>query len=204
MELEEQSSHEGMKTPKWTWSSLYGPIHKDNSCPDFNARVAHVSKHAIDGIPSLSIAQQYTQQVVRHKYNHGWVDCDSTLQMLATCIVRTTRAIWQASENASDHTHLMNHHRFSPELWKGAVRELINIDSILLPSLPRSKIVVYNNNVVVSTPHRLITINVKTRSTPELSLECPEISVRWNLASATRRGVLHPCQVFVPDFRMWK
>ena len=43
---------------------------------------------------------------------------------------------------------------------------------------------------------------VKTGSTPELSLECPEISVRWDLASATQRGALRPCQVFVPDFGM--
>ena len=43
---------------------------------------------------------------------------------------------------------------------------------------------------------------VKTGSTPELSLEHPEISVRWDLASATQRGVLCPCQVFVPDFKM--
>ena len=44
--------------------------------------------------------------------------------------------------------------------------------------------------------------SVKTRSTPELSPECLEISVRWDLASVTRRGALHPCQVFVPDFGM--
>ena len=43
---------------------------------------------------------------------------------------------------------------------------------------------------------------VKTGSTPELSPERPEISVRRDLASATRRGALRPCQVFVPDFRM--
>ena len=53
----------------------------------------------------------------------------------------------------------MNRCRFSPELWEGTVRELINIDSTLLPSLPRSEIVVYDNDVVVSTPHGLITIN---------------------------------------------
>ena len=41
---------------------------------------------------------------------------------------------------------------------------------------------------------------VKTRSTPELSPERPEISVRRDLASATQRGALRPCQVFVPDF----
>ena len=41
---------------------------------------------------------------------------------------------------------------------------------------------------------------VKTGSTPELSPERPEISVRQNLASATQRGALRPCQVFVPDF----
>ena len=41
---------------------------------------------------------------------------------------------------------------------------------------------------------------VKTGSTLELSPERPEISVRWDLASATRRGALHPCQVFVLDF----
>ena len=83
----------------------------------------------------------------------------SELQMLATCVVRTTRAIRQASENAIEHAHLMNCHGFSPELWEGTVRELININSTLLPSLPRSEIVVYNDDVVVSTPHRLITIN---------------------------------------------
>ena len=43
---------------------------------------------------------------------------------------------------------------------------------------------------------------VKTGSTPELSLEHPEISVRQDLASATRRGALRPCQVFVLDFGM--
>ena len=53
----------------------------------------------------------------------------------------------------------MNCCGFSPELWKGAVREPINIDSTLLPSLSRSEIVVYNNSIVVSTPHILITIN---------------------------------------------
>ena len=42
---------------------------------------------------------------------------------------------------------------------------------------------------------------VKTGSTLELSPEHPEISVRQILASATQRGVLHPCQVFVLDFR---
>ena len=52
MELEEQSFHEGMETLKWTWSPLYGPIHKGNSCPDCNAWVEHVSEHAIDGVPS--------------------------------------------------------------------------------------------------------------------------------------------------------
>ena len=36
---------------------------------------------------------------------------------------------------------------------------------------------------------------VKTRSTLELTLEYPEISVRWDLASVTQRGVLCPCQV---------
>ena len=41
---------------------------------------------------------------------------------------------------------------------------------------------------------------VKTGSTPELFPEHLEISVRQHLASATQRGVLHPCQVFV-DFR---
>ena len=41
----------------------------------------------------------------------------------------------------------------------------------------------------------LVHSTVKTRSTPELSLECPEISVRQDLASVTWREVLHPCQV---------
>ena len=45
---------------------------------------------------------------------------------------------------------------------------------------------------------------VKTRSTPELSPEHPEISVRQDLASVTRRGVLCPCQVFVLDVGMWR
>ena len=45
---------------------------------------------------------------------------------------------------------------------------------------------------------------VKTGSTLELSPECPEISVRRDLASATWRGALHPCQVFVLDFGMWR
>ena len=36
---------------------------------------------------------------------------------------------------------------------------------------------------------------IKTRSTLELSPEHPEISVRWDLASVTWRGVLCPCQV---------
>ena len=45
---------------------------------------------------------------------------------------------------------------------------------------------------------------VKTGSTLELSLEHLEISVRWDLASATRRGALHPCQVFVLDFGTWR
>ena len=83
----------------------------------------------------------------------------SALQMLATCIVRTTWAIQQASKNAIDHAHLMNCCGFSPELWEGAVREVINIDSTLLPSLPRSEIVMYDDDVVVSTPHGLITVN---------------------------------------------
>ena len=34
---------------------------------------------------------------------------------------------------------------------------------------------------------------VKTGSTLELSPECPEISVRQDLASATQRGTHHPC-----------
>ena len=55
-------------------------------------------------------------------------------------------------------------------------------------------IINYNNGHVLSIP------TVKTGSTPELSPERPEISVRRDLASATRRGALHPCQVFVPDF----
>ena len=55
-------------------------------------------------------------------------------------------------------------------------------------------IINYNNGHVLSIP------TVKTGSTPELSPERPEISVRQDLASATRRGALHPCQVFVPDF----
>ena len=163
-----------METPKWTWSPLYGPIHKGNSCPDCNAWIKHVSEHAINGVPSLSIVQQYMQQVARCEYNRGWDNCDkaqmeghglqigrvhSALQMLATCIVRTTRAIQWASENAIDHAHLMNCHRFSPELWEGAVREVINIDSTLLSSQSRSEIVVYDDNIVVSTPHGLITIN---------------------------------------------
>ena len=108
-------------------------------------------------IYTTSCKMQIQSQMEGHRLQIGCVH--STLQILATCIVRTTRVIWWASKNASDHAHLMNHCGFSPELWEGAVRKLINIDSILLPSLPRSEIVMYNNDVVVSTPHGLITIN---------------------------------------------
>ena len=45
---------------------------------------------------------------------------------------------------------------------------------------------------------------VKTGSTLELSPECLEISYRWDLASATWKGVLHPCQVFVLAFGTWR
>ena len=89
MESEEQSFHEDMETPKWTWSPLYGPIHKGNSCPDCNAWVEHVSKHAIDGVPSLSVAQQYTQQLQNTNTivdgmtvtRHRWKDTDYKLAM---------------------------------------------------------------------------------------------------------------------------
>ncbi|KAF8131108.1 hypothetical protein EV363DRAFT_1296545 [Boletus edulis] len=174
MELEGQFPQEGTETPKWTWSPLYSPIHEDNTCPDCNNQIEHVSEHAIDGTPSLTVAQQYTQQFVKCEYDRGWDDCDkaqieghgqqigcvhSTLQMLATCIVRTTRAIKQASENAADHAHQMNCHGFSPQLWEDTVRELLVIDHTLLLSLPKSNIVVYNDDVVISTPHGMIMIN---------------------------------------------
>ena len=62
----------------------------------------------------ICFAWQYMQQVARCEYDCRWDDCDkaqmeghrlqvgcvcSALKMLATCVVRTTRAIQWASKN---------------------------------------------------------------------------------------------------------
>ena len=98
---------------------------------------------------------------------------------------KNTRAIRRASENAIDHAHLMSCHGFSPELWEGTVRELINIDSTLLPSLPRSEIVVYDNDIVVSTPHGLITVNYDN---PAEHLNVPLAVIQVNRESEKPNG----------------
>ena len=110
----------GLRSPKWTWSPLYGAIHQGDKCPDCNNQVEHVSEDAIDGVLSLTVAQQYLEQFAKHKYNCGWDDSKwaqvegygldinrvhSAMHILAMCIVKTTRAIKRVSENAGDHVH---------------------------------------------------------------------------------------------------
>ena len=93
--------------PKWTWSPLYGAIHQGDSCPDCNARVEHISEHAIDSVPSLAVAQLYPQQFTKREYDRGWDDSEraqgegyglniqrvrSALHTLADCVAKTTTA----------------------------------------------------------------------------------------------------------------
>ena len=163
-----------MYPPKWTWSPLYGVIHQGGSCPDCNVWVEHILEHTIDGVPSLTVAQLYPQQCMKCKYDRGWDNSKraqgkgyglniqrmcSALCMLAGCIAKTTTAIKRVSESAGEHTHIMNRNGFSERLWEGMIQELIGIDNTLLMSLSNSKIVIYHNDVVVTTPHGQITIN---------------------------------------------
>ena len=91
--------------------------------------------------------------------------------MLAGCIANTTTAIKRASESTSEHAYIMNRNRFSERLWEGTIQELIGIDNILLTSLPSSKIVVYHDNVVVTTPHGQMTVNhTNPESQPDIQL----------------------------------
>ena len=65
----------------------------------------------------------------------------------------------------------MDRDRFSERLWEGTIQELIGIDNILLTSLPNSKIVVYHDNIVVTTPHVEMTINhMNPESQPDIQL----------------------------------
>jgi hypothetical protein len=96
---------------KWTWSPLYGAIHEGDLCTACNNQVAHISDHAINGIPSLHVALQHTDQFAKREYDQGWDDnkraqveghglnidhVHSTLHKLATCVVGTTKAIKRA------------------------------------------------------------------------------------------------------------
>ena len=120
------------------------------------------------------------------KYDHGWDNSKraqgegyglniqrmySALCMLADCIAKTTTAIKRVSESAGEHTHIMNRNGFSGRLWEGMIQELIGIDNTLLMSLSNSKIVIYHNDVVVTTPHGQITINhTNLESQPDIQL----------------------------------
>ena len=51
------------------------------------------------------------------------------------------------------------------------IQELIGIDNTLLTSLPNSEIVVYHDDVVVTTPHGQTTINhTNPESQPDIQL----------------------------------
>jgi hypothetical protein len=56
----------------------------------------------------------------------------------------------------------MNRNGFSEELWKGAIRDLMSVDNILFATLPKSEIVVFSDDIVVSTPHGKISIKYKS------------------------------------------
>ena len=95
----------------------------------------------------------------------------STLRTLADCIAKTTTAIKRVSKSAGECAHIMDRDRFSERLWEGTIQELIGIDNILLTSLPNSKIVVYHDNIVVTTPHVEMTINhMNPESQPDIQL----------------------------------
>ncbi|KAF8546417.1 hypothetical protein OG21DRAFT_1527849 [Imleria badia] len=156
---------------KWTWSPLYGAIHEGDLCMACNNQVAHVSDHVIDGVPSLHVALQHSDQFVKRKYDRGWDDNEraqveghglnidhvhSTLHKLAMCVVGTTRAIKRASETAGERAHIMNRNGFSEELWKGAIRDLMSVDNIniLFATLLKSEIVIFSDNVVISIKYK--------------------------------------------------
>jgi hypothetical protein len=166
----------GSRTPKWIWSPLYGAIHQGDLCPDCNNQVEHVSEGAIDRVPSLTVTQQYPEQLVKHEYDHGWddseraqveghgldIDCIcSAMHMLATCVVKTTSAIKRALENTNDHAHVMSRNRISDRLWENTIRESMSIDKTPLLSLPKTEIVEFADDLVVSTPHGNIAIKHK-------------------------------------------
>ena len=134
----------------------------------------HILEHAINSVPSSAIAQLYPQQFMKHKYDCGWNDSEreqgegyelnvqrmcSVLCTLAGCVAKTTTAIGGASESASERAHIMNQNRFSKRLWKGTIQELIDTDNTLLMSLSNSTIVVYHDDIVVTTPHGQMIIN---------------------------------------------
>jgi hypothetical protein len=81
--------------------------------------------------------------------------------MLATCIVKTTRAVKRVSENAGNHAHVMSQNRISDRLWENSIRELMSIDNTLLLSLPKTEIAEFADDLVVSTPHSNIAIKHK-------------------------------------------
>ena len=146
----------------------------------------HILEHAINDVLSLAVAQLYPQQFVKREYDRGWDDSErpqgegyglniqrmhSALCTLADCVTRTTTAIKRASENAGERAHIMNRNGFSGGLWEGTIQELIGIDNTLLTSLPNSDIVVYHDDVVVTTPHGQMTINyTNPESQPDIQL----------------------------------
>ena len=146
----------------------------------------HILEHTINSVPSLAVAQLYPQQFTKHEYDHGWDNSESaqgegyglniqrmcsTLRTLAGCVAKTTTAIKRVSESTSEHAHMVNQNRFSERLWKGMIQELIGVDNTLLTSLPNSKIVVYDDDIVVTTSHGQITINhTNLESQPDIQL----------------------------------
>ena len=123
---------------------------------------------------------------MKHKYDCGWDNSEraqsegyglniqrmcSALCMLAGCIAKTTTAIKRASESAGERAYIMNQNGFSERLWEGTIQELIGIDKTLLTSLPNSEIVVYHDDVVVTTSHGQVTINhTNPESQPDIQL----------------------------------
>jgi uncharacterized protein with PIN domain len=76
-----------------------GAIHQGYSCPECNNRVEHVSEDAIDVVLTLTVTQQYLEQLTKREYDRGWDDSEraqveghgldidrgcSTMHMLAT------------------------------------------------------------------------------------------------------------------------
>ncbi|KAF8553606.1 hypothetical protein OG21DRAFT_1522991 [Imleria badia] len=48
----------------------------------------------------------------------------------------------------------MNQNEFSEELWKGAIRDLMLVDNILFATLPKSEIVVFSDDIVISIKYK--------------------------------------------------